>query len=96
MVEIESETRTSTRQQLAKDSGYTGLSIFHTLHVLYGFDFLHDSLFDVMHNFPLNVIKRHLEWLVANNMVDGAEVDKRLQDIKWSSGKIPFHYFYCS
>ena len=86
MCEIESECRTTVRQALARESGYTGYSMFGVLYELYGFDFLLDFLFDVMHNIPMNVGKRHLDWLVENDIVDAEEVDRRIRNILLSSG----------
>ena len=88
MEEIECECRPSVRQNMAKSSGYTGLSSFYELFLLYGFDYLLDFLFDVMHNVPMNVGKRHLDWLVKNNLVDPEEIERRLKDWEWSSGRV--------
>ena len=55
MSKIEDEDQTTVQSKLAKQSGYTGLSILHRLHKLYGFNVILDTVFDMIHNIPLNV-----------------------------------------
>ena len=57
---IASEERISVRQQLSKESGYTGLSILHRLYYLYGFLYDRDLVFDEMHTVHLNLVKNAL------------------------------------
>ena len=45
---------------LAKDAGFTGLSIRHRLHPLRGFNVLLDTVYNAMHNIPLNVVSHHV------------------------------------
>ena len=52
---VDVEERVSNRTTLAKECGFTGLSILHGLHSLYGFDVIRDMVFDAMHNIALNV-----------------------------------------
>lgn len=40
---VEQEERVSVRANLAKQSGFTGLSILHRLHSVYGFDVIQTS-----------------------------------------------------
>ena len=52
MTRIEEEDRPTVRATLAKQSGYTGLSILHRLNRLYGFNVLLDTVFDGRHSSP--------------------------------------------
>ena len=70
MSEISEEGRPTVRQRLSRESGYTGLSILHRLNKLYGFDVLKDTVFDVMHNIPLNVVGSLLKELIASGKLD--------------------------
>lgn len=83
MREISEEDRTSVRQRLSKESGYTGLSILHRLSKLYGFDVLKDTVYDVMHNFPLNVVGNILKELIASGKLDNS-----LEKFPWITGII--------
>lgn len=83
MREISEEDRTSVRQRLRKESGYTGLSILHRLSKLYGFDVLKDTVYDVMHNFPLNVVGNILKELIASGKLDNS-----LEKFPWITGII--------
>lgn len=73
--------------------GYTGLSLLHRLHKMYGFNVLTDTVFDMMHNIPLNVVSKHLNRYLSEEMVDKSILDKRLQAIPWTSelknGRLP-------
>lgn len=93
MSQIEEEDRTTVRANLARESGYTGLSILHRLHKMYGFNVLTDTVFDMMHNIPLNVVSKHLNRYLSEEMVDKSILDKRLQAIPWTSelknGRLP-------
>jgi len=70
MSEIENEDRTTVRAALARQSGYTGSSILHRLHKIYGFNVITDMVFDTMHNIPLNVVSNHLNCYVRDGLVD--------------------------
>ena len=77
--EIATEERSSVRQQLSKESGYTGLSILHRLHNLYGFLYDRDLVFDEMHTIHLNIVKNAILKLKEDedNAVDWAKADER-------------------
>ena len=70
MSEIGNEDQTTVRGALARKSGYTGLSILHRLYELYGFNVLTDMVFDMMHNIPLNVVSKHLNRYLREELVD--------------------------
>ena len=53
MKKVDVEDRTSVRTRIAKETGYTGLLILHRLHHLYGFNVLHNIVYDAMHIIPL-------------------------------------------
>ena len=85
--QIDNEERTTVRQRLSRESGYTGISALYRLSFLTGFDVCHDSLTDVMHNVPMNVDKKYVDHLVNSENLDEKEVDKRLQMVDWNNGK---------
>ena len=83
---VDVEDRPSTRIAKAKSTGFTGLSILHRLHALYGFDVLRDLVFDAMHNIPLNVASHHLHHYFNEGILTTQDVDKRLKAVQWTSG----------
>ena len=93
MSQIEEEDRPTVRSTLARQSGYTGLSILHRLHRLYGFNVILDTAFGMMHNIPLNVVRKDLNHCLDDDSVDKSAVDKRLKATPWCSelkdGQIP-------
>ena len=46
--------------RVSSDSVFTGVSLLVILYDLYGFDVLHDIPIELMHNFPVNPIKKNL------------------------------------
>jgi len=86
MEEIGQEERQTVADSKSKDSGFLGVSQLHRLHTLYKFDVLKDLVLDVMHLVPLNLVKRRLEHLISNSLVDTAEVQARLDRIPWTKG----------
>lgn len=85
------EDHSTVRQRLSRDSGYIGLSILHHLSKLYGFDVLKDTVFDLMHNLPLNVVGNLLKELSASAKLDAKVADDRLKKFPWTAG-IVLHY----
>lgn len=86
MKEAADEHRATVRERLSRESGYTGLSILHRLHKLYGFDVIKDTVCDVMHNIPLNIVGRYLKDLVADENFDKKTADGRLAKFPWTAG----------
>ena len=86
MKEIAEEHRSSVRERLSRESGYTGLSILTRLYKLYGFDVIKDMVFDVMHNLPLNIGGNYLKDLIAEEKLDAKVVDERLAKFPWTAG----------
>lgn len=87
MEEIDTEDRLSVRNKLSKEAGFTGLSVLHRLHKLYGFDVLHDTVYDAMHNIPLNIASQHIHHYVEKELLcPRAEVEKRLKVFPWTTG----------
>lgn len=86
MKQVEMEDRPTARINKAKQSGFTGVSILHTLHALYGFDVLHDLVFDAMHNIPLNVASHHLHYYFNEGIINSQDVDKKLKKVPWTAG----------
>ena len=83
---VDMEDRPSTQTAKAKSTGFTGLSILHRLHALYGFDVLYDLVFDAMHNIPLNVASHHLHYYFNEGILSAQEVDRRLKAVQWTPG----------
>ena len=86
MKEIAEEHRSSVRERLSRESGYTGLSILNRLYKLYGFDVIKDMVFDVMHNLPLNIVGNYLKDLIAEEKLDVKVADERLAKFPWTAG----------
>ena len=89
---VDMEDRPSTRTAKAKSTGFTGLSILHRLHALYGFDVLQDLVFDAMHNIPLNVASHHLHYYFNEGILSAQEVDRRLKAVQWTPGIVLSSY----
>ena len=70
MLQIEEEDRPTVRSSLARQGGYSGLSILHRLHKLYGFNIILDTVFDMMHNIPLNVVSKPLNCYLNEETFD--------------------------
>lgn len=87
LCDIEEEDRPSVRRRNAKEAGFTGLSILHRLSRLYGFDILKDTVFDAMHNIPLNVIHQHLHYYLEKGLLS-KDVEIRLSRFPWTAGII--------
>ena len=92
MRKVDMEDRVSVRATMARDSGFTGLSILHRLHPLCGFDVLQDTVYDAMHNVPLNVIAHHLHRYFDEGILSRQDVESRLKAFPWTPGKI---LLYC-
>ena len=86
MKKIDMEDRSSIRANMAKETGYTGLSILHRLHHLYGFDVLRDTVYDAMHNIPLNVVSHHLHYYFNEMILSPQMVEEKLKAIPWTPG----------
>ena len=97
MEEIQTESRKTVRKKLSSQNGYTGLSVLHELHLLYGFDVIKDLVYDIHHNLPLNVIKNQVDRLVETGILNSKQIEQRMQQMPWSreftSGRQPvgFH-----
>lgn len=85
MEEIQHEERKTVRKKLSSQHGYTGVSVLHELHSLYGFDVIRDLVYDVHHNLPLNVIKNQIDRLIDNGILNPKQVEQRLQKIPWTN-----------
>lgn len=72
---------------MAKETGYTGLSILHRLYPLYGFDVLHDIMvYDAMCNILLNVVSHHLHYYLNEEILSPQAVEERLKAMPWTPG----------
>ncbi len=85
MIRVDQEDRVTVRQEVASETGFTGLSILHRLHHLYQFDVLKDLVFDAMHTLLLVIVKRHLERYKEKGFLTNL-VEKRLQAVPWTAG----------
>ena len=72
---MDAEDRPSVHANLAKETGFTGLSILHRLYDLYGFDLHRDLVFDAMHNIPLNVASNHLHYYLNEGLLSPAKIE---------------------
>ena len=90
LCEIEEEERSTVRQKRAKECGYTGLSILHRLHALYGFEYDRHMVYDELHGISLNVVKNHITFLKADEdePIDWKEVDVQLRRVPWTHGTL--------
>ena len=102
MCTIGEEERCSVRSDLSKRTGYTGISILHRLHKLYGFDVIQDTVFDMMHNLPLNVVRKHVKRVIEEGMVDKNVLQHKFSLIPWTAGNVlellqPYNIlYYCT
>jgi hypothetical protein len=87
MIRVDEEERTTVRASMSKECGFTGLSVLHRLHALYGFDVLHDLVFDVMHNVPLNVVGNHLHYYLDEGIFSPKQMEDKLNQIPWTPGE---------
>jgi hypothetical protein len=88
MCTIGEEDRSSVRANLSKHTGYTGISVLHRLHKLYEFDVIRDTVFDMMHNLPLNVVRKHVKRVMDEGIVDRNVLESKLSLMPWTAGYI--------
>ena len=94
MFNVENEKRSSIRKKLASSSGFTGISILHTyLYLMYEFNVIRDTVIDVYHTVPLNVVKKYLTTLLDKELLTTEDLDERLLEFPWTkelkAGRIP-------
>lgn len=65
-------------------SEFTGLSQLSVLYDLYGFDVLFDTPIDLMHNLPMNPVKKHLRRLLVSGNIDRDLIESRLSNFHWT------------
>ncbi|XP_028513561.1 uncharacterized protein LOC114574627 [Exaiptasia diaphana] len=85
MKDIDEEERPTYFKSKSKEEGYLGLSILHRLYPLYGFNFLTDAVFDVMHLLPLNVVKNHIERLIGSGSLNRKVLQENLSKMPWTT-----------
>ena len=71
--------------RVSRDSGFTGLSKLVTLYNLYGFDVLHDTPIDLMHNLPMNPVKKHLRLFLDSGNGNQDVIESRLSNFPWTA-----------
>ena len=71
--------------RVSRDSGFTGLSKLVTLYKLYGFYVLFDTPIDLMHNLPMNPVKKHLRRLLDSGNVNKDVIESRLSSFPWTT-----------
>lgn len=70
---------------VSRDCGFTGLSKLVTRYKLYGFDVLFDTPIDLMHNVPMNAVKKQLcRWLDSGD-VNQDIIESRFSTFPWTS-----------
>ena len=93
--DIEEEERITVMHKKSKNTGYTGLSIFHKLYPLYQFLYDKDFVYDEIYGLPLNVVKRQIQCILAsdNEELNWEVVDERLSMFAWThehrTGRLP-------
>lgn len=93
MADIGQEERVSVALERSRESGFLGVSQLHRLHKLYKFDVLRDLVFDVMHLICLNNVKRRLDHLMANSLLDRDRLQAALSVMPWTTGiSIPLEF----
>lgn len=83
---VEDEDRVTVRHRLASQCGFTGVSILHRLHHLYGFDVLKDMVFDAMHTLILRVVLKHLQVYQETGLLKNSLIEERLKHMPWIAG----------
>ena len=71
--------------RVSRDCGFTGLSKLVTLYKLYGFDVLFDTPIDLMHNLPMNPVKKHLRRWLDSGDVNQDIIESRLSTFPWTT-----------
>ena len=89
---IEQEERRTVAQEMAKESGFTGLYVLHRLHALYGFDYRKHCVFDVMHTVALGVVRNNLNFLLSNQLLDQKVLQERLFKVPWTAEFLSSRY----
>ena len=62
--------------------------ILDRVHKLYGFDVIKDTVNDVMHVVPMNVVKRQIIDLISDEKIDRELVGLKLDSFPWTSGTL--------
>jgi len=88
MEEIDSEPLISTKLRIAKNTGFTGLSLLCRLHRIYEFDVLKDKVRGVMHMVPMNCAKKIFSRLIEENIINTELVNERLASFPFSTSTI--------
>ena len=88
MKQVDQEERSTMRQRLASQTGFTGLSVLHRLHDLYKFDVLKDFVFDTMHTLVLRIINRHLQHYNDLGLLKNPLIGRRLLAMPWTPGAV--------
>ena len=70
--------------KISRDSGFTGLSKLVILYDLYGFDVLFDTPIDLMHNLPMNPVKKNLQRFLDTGNVNKNLIESRLKNFPWT------------
>ena len=84
LMKIADEEVGTAWNRASRDSGFTGLSKLAILYDLYGFDVLLDTPIDLMHNLPMNPVKKHLRRLFDTGNVNKDLIESRLSNFPWT------------
>ena len=85
MFNVENEKRSSIPKKLASSSGFTGISVLHIyLYPMYEFNVIRDTVIDVYHTVPLNVVKNYLTTLLDKELLTTEDLDERLLEFPWT------------
>ena len=91
MDRVDGEDRISIHRKIASETGFTGKSELHRLHVLYQFNTLNDLVFDIMHTLLLGVVKRHIDFYKNQGYLSNPVIEERLKKMPWTAGDAGFY-----
>ncbi|CAB3977436.1 Hypothetical predicted protein [Paramuricea clavata] len=60
--------------------------VLHRLHKLYELDVIRDTVFDMMHHLPLNVVRKHVKRVMDEGIVDKNVSENKLSLMPWTAG----------
>ena len=83
---VEDEDRVTVHHRLASQCGFTGVSILHRPHHLYGFDVRKDMVFDAKHTLILKVVLKHLQIYQETGLLKNSLIEERLKNMPWIAG----------
>ena len=91
MEEVENQGTVSAKSKMAKETGYTGLTLLSRLTYLNGFNPFTDMVHDVMHLVLLNCCKKLFSrYFEDEDLLDTREFNERLEGFPFTPGMLKF------